>query len=315
MIIVTGGAGMIGSNIIKTLNERGHTNILVVDNLKDGTKFANLVDLEIADYLDKDDFIARIQAGEAFGHVDAVFHEGACSSTTEWDGKYMMRNNYEYSKTLLHYCLTRRIPFLYASSAATYGGRDHDFIEEKPYEGALNVYGFSKQQFDNYVRRLWQDAEQRGENLSQITGFRYFNVYGPREQHKGSMASVAFHLNSQITAGSNPKLFEGSDLLKRDFVYVGDVCNMNLWFWQNGVSGIFNCGTGHAEPFSEVAKAVIKHHGTGAVEEIPFPEHLKGRYQKFTQADLTKVRAVGYKEEFKSVAKGVAEYMTHLNQK
>lgn len=315
MIIVTGGAGMIGSNIIKALNEQGHTDILVVDNLKDGTKFANLVDLDIADYLDKEDFIARILANEEFGPVDAVFHEGACSSTTEWDGKYMMRNNYEYSKTLLHYCLARRIPFLYASSAATYGGRDHDFIEEKPYEGALNVYGYSKQLFDNYVRRLWQDAEQHDEPLSQITGFRYFNVYGPREQHKGSMASVAFHLNSQITAGSNPKLFEGSDQLKRDFVYVGDVCKMNLWFWQSGISGIFNCGTGNAEPFSEVAKAVIKHHGTGIVEEIPFPEHLKGRYQAFTQADLTKVRAVGYKEEFKSVAKGVAEYMTLINQK
>lgn len=191
MIIVTGGAGMIGSNIVKALNAQGRRDILVVDNLKDGTKFANLVDLDIADYMDKDDFMVRVLAGEHFGQIDAIFHEGACSATTEWDGKYMMRNNYEYSKTLLHYCLERRIPFLYASSAATYGGRDHDFIEEQPYEGALNVYGYSKQQFDNYVRRLWQDAEQRGETLSQITGFRYFNVYGPREQHKGSMASVA----------------------------------------------------------------------------------------------------------------------------
>ncbi|WP_299017002.1 ADP-glyceromanno-heptose 6-epimerase [uncultured Photobacterium sp.] len=314
MIIVTGGAGMIGSNIVKAINEQGRNDILVVDNLKDGTKFANLVDLDIADYMDKEDFITQIMAGDEFGPIDAVFHQGACSSTTEWDGKYMMLNNYEYSKELLHYCLEREIPFLYASSAATYGGRDHDFIEEKQYEGALNVYGYSKQQFDNYVRRIWQDAEEHGEKLSQITGFRYFNVYGPREQHKGSMASVAFHLNTQLKNGESLKLFEGSETFKRDFVYVGDVCKMNLWFWQQGISGIFNCGTGNAESFGEVAKAVIKFHGKGEVEAIPFPEHLKGRYQTFTQADLTKVRAVGYKETFKSVAKGVAEYMTTLNK-
>ncbi|WP_419237062.1 ADP-glyceromanno-heptose 6-epimerase [Photobacterium leiognathi subsp. mandapamensis] len=314
MIIVTGGAGMIGSNIVKALNEQGRNDILVVDNLKDGTKFANLVDLDIADYMDKEDFITQIMAGDEFGHIDAIFHEGACSATTEWDGKYMMLNNYEYSKELLHYCLEREIPFLYASSAATYGGRDHDFIEEKPYEGALNVYGYSKQQFDNYVRRIWQDAEAHGEKLSQITGFRYFNVYGPREQHKGSMASVAFHLNSQINAGDNPKLFEGSENFKRDFVYVGDVCKMNLWFLENGVSGIFNCGTGNAESFQAVADAVVKFHGKGNVESVPFPEHLKGRYQAYTQADLTKVRAAGYPEPFKSVAEGVTEYMAILNK-
>ena len=314
MIIVTGGAGMIGSNIVKALNEQGINDILVVDNLKDGTKFVNLVDLDIADYMDKEDFLSQIMAGDDFGPIEAVFHEGACSATTEWDGKYMMLNNYEYSKELLHYCLEREIPFLYASSAATYGGRDHDFIEEKPYEGALNVYGYSKQQFDNYVRRLWLDAKEHGETLSQITGFRYFNVYGPREGHKGSMASVAFHLNKQIIEGLQPKLFAGSDQFKRDFVYVGDVCKMNLWFWQHGKSGIFNCGTGRAEPFSAVADAVIEYHGKGQVEEIPFPEHLKGRYQAFTEANLTKVRQAGYLEEFKTVAEGVAEYMSIINQ-
>lgn len=313
MIIVTGGAGMIGSNLVKALNDRGHTDILVVDNLKDGTKFVNLVDLQIADYMDKEDFLAQIMAGDEFGPIEAVFHQGACSATTEWDGKYMMLNNYEYSKEVLHFCLEREIPFLYASSAATYGGRDHDFIEEPAYEGALNVYGYSKQLFDNYVRRLWDDAKAHGETLSQITGFRYFNVYGPREQHKASMASVAFHLNTQINEGKNPKLFEGSDTFKRDFVYVGDVCEMNLWFWENGKSGIFNCGTGRAEPFREVANAVIKHHGKGEVEEIPFPDHLKGRYQAFTQADLTKVRAAGFTQEFKTVAEGVALYMAKLN--
>ncbi|MGR2847506.1 ADP-glyceromanno-heptose 6-epimerase [Vibrio vulnificus] len=312
MIIVTGGAGMIGSNIVKALNEIGINDILVVDNLKNGRKFKNLVDLDITDYMDRDDFLTQIMAGDNFGPIEAVFHEGACSATTEWDGKYMMLNNYEYSKELLHYCLEREIPFLYASSAATYG-ETTVFKEEREYEGALNVYGYSKQQFDNYVRRLWQDAEEHGETLSQITGFRYFNVYGPREQHKGSMASVAFHLNNQILAAENPKLFAGSEQFKRDFIYVGDVCKVNLWFMQNGVSGIFNCGTGNAESFEEVAKAVIKHHGKGEIETIPFPEHLKGAYQEFTQADLTKLRAAGCDVEFKTVAEGVAEYMAIVN--
>lgn len=312
MIIVTGGAGMIGSNIIKALNDRGITDILVVDHLKNGHKFKNLVDLKIADYMDRDDFLTQIMAGDDFGAIDAVFHEGACSATTEWDGKYIMLNNYEYSKELLHFCLDREIPFLYASSAATYGDTD-TFIEEPQYEGALNVYGYSKQQFDNYVRRLWQDAAEHNETLSQITGFRYFNVYGPREQHKGSMASVAFHLNNQMKAGENPKLFAGSEHFKRDFVYVGDVAAVNMWFMESGVSGIFNCGTGNAESFNEVAKAVIQHYGQGQVETIPFPEHLKGAYQEYTQADLTKLRAAGCDVQFKSVAEGVAEYMTTIN--
>lgn len=313
MIIVTGGAGMIGSNIIKALNERGITDILAVDHLKNGRKFKNLVDLQIADYMDRDDFLVQIMAGDDFGPIEAIFHEGACSATTEWDGKYMMLNNYEYSKELLHFCLERDIPFLYASSAATYGETDI-FIEEPQYESALNVYGYSKQQFDNYVRRLWQDAEEHGEKLSQITGFRYFNVYGPREQHKGSMASVAFHLNNQMNAGENPKLFAGSESFKRDFVYVGDVAAVNLWFMDHAVSGIFNLGTGQAESFEEVAKAVIAYHGKGQIETIPFPDHLKGAYQEFTQADLTKLRAAGCNLQFKTVAQGVAEYMQLINR-
>ena len=312
MIIVTGGAGMIGSNIIKALNDRGIEDILVVDHLKNGRKFKNLVDLKIADYMDRDDFLTQIMAGDDFGPIEAVFHEGACSATTEWDGKYMMLNNYEYSKELLHYCLDRDIPFLYASSAATYG-ETQTFIEEPDYEGALNVYGYSKQQFDNYVRLLWKDAQEHGETLSQITGFRYFNVYGPREQHKGSMASVAFHLNNQMNAGENPKLFEGSEHFRRDFVYVGDVAAVNLWFMEHGVSGIYNCGTGNAESFEEVANAVIKHHCRGTIETIPFPEHLKGAYQEFTQADLTKLRNAGCDVQFKTVAEGVAQYMQIIN--
>lgn len=308
MIIVTGGAGFIGSNIIKALNDRGHTDILVVDNLKDGTKFANLADLNIADYMDKEDFLISILADEDFGDVEAVFHEGACSSTTEWDGKYMMDNNYQYSKELLHYCLEHQIPFLYASSAATYGGRNDNFIEERQFEEPLNVYGYSKMLFDHYVREILPEAG------SQICGFRYFNVYGPREGHKGSMASVAFHLNTQLNNGENPKLFEGSDNFKRDFIYVEDVAAVNLWFWENGVSGIFNCGTGRAESFQEVADAALNYHQKGEIEYIPFPEKLKGRYQAYTLADQTKLRAAGYDKPFKTVAEGVTEYMAWLNR-
>ncbi|AJJ64632.1 ADP-glyceromanno-heptose 6-epimerase [Yersinia aldovae] len=308
MIIVTGGAGFIGSNIVKALNNIGYKDILVVDNLKDGTKFVNLVDLDIADYMDKEDFVASIVAGDDMGDIDAIFHEGACSSTTEWDGKYMMDNNYQYSKDILHFCLDRSIPFLYASSAATYGGRTDNFIEDRQYEQPLNVYGYSKFLFDQYVRELLPQAE------SQICGFRYFNVYGPREGHKGSMASVAFHLNNQINAGENPKLFSGSENFKRDFIYVGDVADVNLWFWQNGVSGIFNCGTGRAESFQAVADAVVDFHQSGPVEYIEFPEKLKGRYQAYTQADLTNLRAAGYDKPFKTVAEGVKEYLAWLNR-
>ncbi|RKF22150.1 ADP-glyceromanno-heptose 6-epimerase [Alginatibacterium sediminis] len=318
MIVVTGGAGFIGSNIVKALNDQGRTDIIVVDDLKDGTKFVNLVDLDIADYLDKDDFIARVVSGEEFGDIygsdiEVMFHEGACSATTEWDGRYMMENNYEYSKEILHYCLEREIPFLYASSAATYGDTKV-FKEEKQFEGPLNVYGYSKLQFDNYVRRL------RPQITSQVVGFRYFNVYGPREQHKDAMASVAFHLNTQVLAGENPKLFEGYDGYgnggqSRDFVYVEDVCKVNLWFWKNPEqSGIFNLGTGNAEPFLNVANAVINYHKQGEVEFIPFPDHLKGRYQSFTQADISALRSAGYKESFKTVAQGVEQYMAWLNR-
>lgn len=308
MIIVTGGAGMIGSNIVAALNNNGYHDILVVDNLKAGAKFANLVDLDISDYMDKEDFIANIVAGDDFGQVDAIFHQGACSSTTEWDGKYMMDNNYQYSKELLHYCLEREIPFLYASSAATYGLTDK-FIESREYEGPLNVYGYSKFLFDQYVRQILPEAE------SQVCGFRYFNVYGPRENHKGSMASVAFHLNNQINNGEDPKLFAGSDNFKRDFIYVGDVADVNLWFWKQGISGIFNCGTGRAESFQAVADAVVNYHQKGKITYIPFPDKLKGHYQGFTQADMTQLRAVGYDKPFKNVADGVSEYMQWLNRK
>ena len=311
MIIVTGGAGFIGANIVQGLNARGETDILVVDDLSDGTKFVNIADLQIADYLDKDDFLARIEAGQDFG-ARAIFHEGACSATTEWDGRYMMRNNYEYSKQLLHYCLERGAQYLYASSASVYGAGPV-FTEGLEHEKPLNVYGYSKFQFDQYVRRLPVQAQ------SQVVGFRYFNVYGPREQHKGSMASVAFHFNNQIKAEGRCRLFEGTEGYgngeqQRDFVYVGDCVGVNLWFLDHPeVSGIFNLGTGRAQAFNDVARAVVAWHGKGELEYIPFPDHLKGRYQSFTQADIGALRAVGYDAPFKTVEEGTRLYLDWLN--
>lgn len=313
MIIVTGGAGFIGSNIVKGLNKRGITDILVVDDLSDGKKFVNLANLQIKDYLDKDTFLKRIQAGDDFqADIEAIFHEGACSTTTEWDGRYMMENNYEYSKTLLHYCLNRGVNFLYASSAAVYGDGTI-FKENLEFESPLNVYGYSKFLFDQYVRGI-------SKTNSQVVGFRYFNVYGPNEQHKGSMASVAFHLNNQLKENNVVKLFEGCDGYgngeqRRDFVYVDDVVDVNLWFYDNPkISGIFNVGTGNSQPFNDIAKAVIKHHKKGALEYIPFPEHLKGAYQSFTQADISQLRNVGYDKAFKTVEEGVALYLATINK-
>lgn len=312
-LVVTGAAGFIGSNLVKALNLRGDTDIIAVDDLTDGPKYRNLVDCDIADYLDKDDFLARLKAGDYTGKLRAILHQGACSDTMEHNGKYMMANNYQYTLDLFDWCQDHGVPLLYASSAAVYGA-GRVFSESREHEAPLNVYGYSKFLFDQVVRRRFDQRR------AQVVGFRYFNVYGPREQHKGSMASVAFHLNNQVKQGDNPKLFEGCDGFPdggqmRDFIYVDDVCKVNLWFWQNPQhSGIFNCGTGRAEPFQNVAEAVIKHHQQGAIEYIPFPDHLKGRYQSFTQADLTRLRGVGYDGEFKTVAEGVADYMAWLNR-
>lgn len=312
MIVVTGGAGFIGSNIVKALNVQGRTDILVVDNLKNGKKFINIADCDIADYLDKEDFQSRIFAEEGLPDIECIFHEGACSATTEWDGKYMMDNNYEYSKDILNYCLNRKIPFLYASSAAVYGDGS-TFIEERQYEKPLNVYGYSKFQFDQYVRRILPLAE------SQVAGFRYFNVYGPREQHKGDMASVAFKLHNQVLAGEKLKLFGAYDgyeagMQTRDFVFIEDVVNVNLWFMENkNKSGIFNLGPSAAEPFKNIADAVIDFHGQGEIEYIPFPDRLKGAYQSFTQADNTLLREAGYNKPFHTVAEGVQKYLRWLS--
>lgn len=311
MIIVTGGAGFIGSNIIRALNQKSIQNILVVDNLTNGAKFANLSQLNILDYMDKGTFLEKIQ-NETLNdsNIEAVFHQGACSTTTEWNGQFMMKNNYEYSKVLLHYCLNRQIPFIYASSAAVYGN-GNIFKEARIHEKPINVYGYSKFLFDQYIRQILPDIS------SQVVGLRYFNVYGPHEQHKGSMASVAFHFHQQLLKTGVVKLFAGSDGYedgeqRRDFVFVEDVAAVNLWFYENPQhSGIFNVGTGKSQSFNEVAKAVIAWHQKGEIAYIPFPDHLKGHYQSYTQADISLLRAV-YDKPFKTVEQGV-QYLEQMS--
>ena len=326
--IVTGAAGFIGANIVKALNERGETEIIAVDNLTRADKFRNLVDCEIADYLDKDDFLNRLLAGDFDGDVKAIFHEGACSDTMESDGRYMMENNFRYSQDMLDWCLDQEVQFLYASSAATYGA-SNEFREERPLESPLNVYGYSKFLFDQIVRRRLPQAR------SQVVGFRYFNVYGPRESHKGRMASVAFHHYNQFRAEQKVKLFEGCDGYsngeqKRDFVYVGDVAKVNLFFLDHPEkSGIFNLGTGRAQSFNELAVANVNSCRAlagapkesleellrqGFIEYVPFPDALRGKYQSFTQADLTRLRAAGYSDPFASVEEGVAQYVEWLSK-
>ncbi len=312
MHIVTGGAGFIGSNLVRALADRGHDDIVVVDDLEDGHKFVNFSDQPIADYLDKDDLLERLASDKAFGKaIKAIFHLGACSETTEWDGRFMMKNNYGYSQTLLHHSLENKTPYIYASSAAVYGG-SKEFIEDPLFEHPLNVYGYSKLQFDRYVRRVAASPD------SQVVGLRYFNVYGPCEQHKGTMASVAFHFNKQVLEDGEARLFSGTEGYGdgeqlRDFVYVDDACNVSLWFLDNpGVSGIYNTGTGRAQSFNDVANAVIKFHGKGKIRYIPFPDHLKGAYQSFTQADLTQLRASGCDVEFRTVETGVKDYLDQI---
>ncbi|TAN68401.1 MAG: ADP-glyceromanno-heptose 6-epimerase [Methylobacter sp.] len=313
MIVVTGGAGFIGSNLIRALNQRGERNILLVDHLANGRKMHNIADLDIADYMDKEEFIEKIGVAHFFDGVRAVFHQGACSATTEWDGRFVMRNNYDYSKRLLHWCVARNVAFMYASSASVYGDGKHGFRVERGCEYPINMYAYSKFQFDQYVRPLLAKTK------SPIVGFRYFNVYGPREQHKGAMSSTAFHFNRQVIEQKKAKLFEGCDGMangeqKRDFVHVDDVVDVNLWFLDHPEQrGIYNVGTGRAEPFNAVAQAVIDWHKEGIIEYIPFPEHLKGGYQSYTQADISGLREAGYTKDFLTVKQGVARYLAWLN--
>lgn len=333
-IVVTGAAGFIGSNIIAGLNARGHTDIIAVDDLKQGDKFRNLADLHIADYVDADTFYDEFAAGH-YGQIEAVFHEGACSDTMELDGKYMMANNYTLSWHLFQACQKRGARLLYASSAATYGGSD-TFREDPAFELPLNVYGYSKLLFDQRMRRECGANFERTKagRTHQVVGFRYFNVYGPREQHKGRMASVAFHQYHQFKAEGKVKLFgeyggypAGGQM--RDFVFVDDVVAVNLWFFDNPSKvGIYNLGSGRAQPFNDVASSVVNAMrglqgqdalpladvaAQGLVEYVPFPEALRGKYQCYTQADLTALRSTGCDHPFVDVQTGVGKYVQWLH--
>jgi len=324
--IVTGAAGFIGANLIKALNERGVDDIIAVDNLSLADKFANLVDCQIADYLDKGEFLEALEAGRLDGAVDAVLHQGACSDTMESDGRYMMANNYRYSSTLLDFCADQELPFLYASSAAVYGGGSV-FREERQFEAPLNVYGYSKFLFDQIVRRRLPELG------SQVVGLRYFNVYGPGEQHKGRMASVAHHFFKQFQSEGRVKLFAGSGGYadgeqRRDFISIADVVKVNLFFLEHpDLSGIFNLGSGRAQSFNEVAAATVNACRAatgeavlglpemierGIVEYIAFPPALQDKYQNFTQADLELLRRSGYEEAFATVEQGVSDYVQRM---
>lgn len=313
MIVVTGGAGFIGSRLLQALNAAGHENILVVDDLTDGEKYTNLLDSSFYDYQHHQDFLSQIANNVAFAEpITAIFHLGACSVTTEWDGRYMMKNNFSYSKVLFHYCADNDIPFIYASSAAVYGANDQ-FLESDTMQRPLNVYGFSKWAFDCYVRRLMPEIR------NQVVGLRYFNVYGPNESHKGDMASVAYHFTKQLEESGKVKLFEGTDGYdngeqRRDFIYVDDVAKVTMWFLDHdNVSGIYNVGTGNSRSFNDLARSLIDVHGGGKIDYIPMPEKLSAAYQSFTEADLTALREAGYEESFTSLEDGIAKYYAYLS--
>ncbi len=326
--VVTGAAGFIGSNLVRALNERGESDIIAVDNLTRADKFLNLADCDIADYIDKRDFLAQLAAGEFEGAIEAVLHQGACSDTMETDGRYIMDNNYRYSVALLDYCQEEEVPLLYASSASVYGAGTV-FRESREYESPLNIYGYSKFLFDQVVRRRLPDAG------SQIAGFRYFNVYGPNEAHKGRMASVAFHFFNQFRSEGRVRLFQGWDGYadgeqKRDFVSVEDVIEVNMHFLERpSLSGIFNLGTGRAQTFNDVAAATINAcrraedqdaltleqlRAQNMIEYIAFPEALKGKYQSYTEADSAALRHAGYSAPFLTVEEGVERYCEWMLQ-
>ena len=315
MIVVTGGAGFVGSNLVKSFNDKGIEDILIVDHLKNGAKMENLRGLQFIDYQDKTRFLSRVeQGGAGLGAIDAVFHIGACSDTMESDGAYMMETNYEYSKILLHHCLGSGIPFQYSSSASVYGSGDRGFREEAACEHPLNVYAYSKFLFDNYVRRLKPPIG------TQVVGLRYFNVFGPQENHKGRMASIAYQLYHQLKRDGVARLFAGTDGYgdgeqRRDFIYVKDIVRVHQFFWDNpGISGVFNCGTGTAHTFNAVARALIDRLGYGRIEYVPFPAVLTGKYQSFTEADPTHLRSAGWNQEFTPLAEAVAEYCDCLEE-
>jgi len=303
MWIVTGGAGFIGSNLIHALNGRGQTEILVVD--RQNKDFGNLSDLRFADLLQPEEFLETLGRNALPDRVEAILHQGACADTTCTDQRFMMENNVSFSKAVLHFAIEKKIPLVYASSAAIYGA-NNIFRESPENEAPLNLYGQSKLIFDKYVRSILSSVS------SPVVGLRYFNVYGPRETYKGRMASMIYQLYCQLRRDGRARLFEGSGGFaageqRRDFVSVSDVIGVNLFFATGPVrKGIFNVGTGQARTFNEVAMQLTHVLGKGAVEHIPFPEGLREKYQSNTQADIAALRAAGYADAFASLEDGIA---------
>ena len=334
-IVVTGAFGFIGSNLINKLNQLGYNDIIAVDNLTDGSKVVNLANAQILDYIDKHDFIEEVLKGAFDNDIDYIFHQGACSSTIEKDGYYMMKNNYEYSSILLEFAQKNEIPFLYASSASVYGDKTQ-FIEDIIYENPLNVYAYSKFLFDQLVRRYLAS------NLTApIVGLRYFNVYGPNEHHKNRMASIVLHHFNQYKTDGFVKLYKGCNGVadgeqSRDFIYINDVIKVNLFFFNNyiadvkEISGIFNCGTSISRTYNSIALATINSFkqargeniislndavNNGLIKYIPFPDDLEKQYQCKTEANSTKLTEVGFNENFTNLEKGVSEYINFLLKK
>jgi len=312
MIIVTGGAGFIGSRIIKGLNQLGLDNILVVDHLGNKDKYKNLIGLKYADYVEREEFIEAVQSGQfAETEIKAVIHMGACSSTTELNASFLVENNYRYSQALAHFCIEKAARYIYASSAATYGDGAQGYSDECPLLDLvpLNPYGWSKSAFD-----LWAE---RNDLLEFAVGLKFFNVFGPNERHKQDMRSVVSKSYDQIQESGLVKLFkshkEGFEdgMQLRDFIYVDDVVSVVLHFLQKPeLSGIFNCGTGKARSFKDLVTATFNALGREPnIEYIDMPEHLRERYQYFTEADTTKLRAAGYNKPFTSLEDGVSDYV------
>lgn len=315
MKVVTGGAGFIGSNLVKKLNDNDCKDILIVDDLTDGKKIKNLAGLDFVDFINIEDFLIEISSSKSLkDNIEVIFHQGACSSTTEWNGKYLMSNNYEYSKKLLHFSSEHNIQFIYASSASVYGDGINGFSENRLNENPINMYAFSKFQFDQYVRDKFSTLK------NQIIGLRYFNVYGPGESLKGGQASAIYHFISQAMSKNEISLFGESDGYKsgeqmRDFIHVDDCVDINLWFFKNpNVSGIYNVGTGKASSFNKIANCILDIHGSGSIKYINFPDGLKDFYQSFTEADNKNLLS-NYKKDFISIEDGVRNYYSYMNSK
>jgi ADP-L-glycero-D-manno-heptose 6-epimerase len=312
MIVVTGGAGFIGSALIAALNKRGIDDILVVDRLGSDQRWKNLVNLRFADYMDKEEFLEMVAEDVVNFTPDAVFHFGACSSTTETDASFLMENNFEYTKQLAQWTTEEGIRFIYASSAATYGDGENGFIDD---EGKLetlkplNPYGYSKQLFD-----LW--AKRNG-LLGKITGLKYFNVFGPNEYHKADMRSFVLKAFEQINTAGKVRLFKShkpdykDGEQKRDFLYVKDAVDMTLFFYDNpDTYGIYNLGAGVARSWNDLANAVFAAMGKKLnIEYIDMPESVRNQYQYFTEADINKIRSIGYENKITSLEESVRDYV------